>query len=106
MLGLAGRVGDIFNVTSRTAKGEETNQTEVLKGRDYVYGVAKRTGRKTKPAYAMSLRGDRYTPEAYAKQIESSIESDAKYLVTYFLRDENYIDNMRNFAREVMPSFT
>ncbi len=105
MLGLAGRLGDIFNVTSRTAQGEETSQAEVQESVDYVYEVARKAGRTGKPAYAMSLRGDRYTPETYAKGVESAIELDAKYLVTYFPRDEKYLDYMSNFAREVMPSF-
>jgi alkanesulfonate monooxygenase SsuD/methylene tetrahydromethanopterin reductase-like flavin-dependent oxidoreductase (luciferase family) len=106
MLGLAGRHGDIFNVTSRTATGEETSQSEVLKCRDYVYEAARKAGRPSKPAYAVSLRGSRYTPESYAERVESAIELGAKYLITYFPRDEKYLDYMRSFAGEVMPSFT
>jgi alkanesulfonate monooxygenase SsuD/methylene tetrahydromethanopterin reductase-like flavin-dependent oxidoreductase (luciferase family) len=106
MLGLAGRRGDIFNVTSRTATGEETGLEEVLKGRDFVYEVARKENRSGKAVFAMSLRDDRYSPENYVKKIESAIELDAKYLVTYFPRDEKYLENMRNFATDVMPSFT
>ena len=54
----------------------------------------------------MSLRGNRYTPETYAKNIESAIELDAKNLVTYFPRDEKYLDYMSNFAKDIMPSFS
>jgi alkanesulfonate monooxygenase SsuD/methylene tetrahydromethanopterin reductase-like flavin-dependent oxidoreductase (luciferase family) len=106
MLGLAGRYGDFFNVTSRTAEGEETSESEVQKGRDYVYSVARKAGRSGKAAYAVDLRGSRYTAEVYTKIIESAIQSDAKYMITYFPRDENYLDYVKSFAREVMPSFT
>jgi alkanesulfonate monooxygenase SsuD/methylene tetrahydromethanopterin reductase-like flavin-dependent oxidoreductase (luciferase family) len=106
MLGLAGRLGDIFNVTLRTAKGEETSPAEVKKGIDYVYRIAKKSGLTKKPAYSMSIRENQYTPEKYKKSIESAIEQNATYLATYFPRDENYLEYMRNFAKEVMPSFT
>jgi alkanesulfonate monooxygenase SsuD/methylene tetrahydromethanopterin reductase-like flavin-dependent oxidoreductase (luciferase family) len=106
MLGLAGRRGDMFNVTSRTARGEETSQEEVLKNRDYVYDVAEKVGRPGKVAYAMSLRGNQYSPEIYSEKIEAAVELDAKYLVTYFPRDHKYLDYVRSFASEVMPSFT
>lgn len=105
MLGLAGRSGDIFNVTSRTAMGEETGQEEVLKGRDFVYEVSRKANRSDKPAYAMSLRGDKYSPERYIESIESAIELDAKYLVTYFPRDHKYLEYVKNFATDIMPSF-
>jgi hypothetical protein len=47
-----------------------------------------------------------HSPKIYPKKIEEAIESDAKYLITYFPREHKYLDYMRNFASEVMPSFT
>lgn len=106
MLRLAGRYGDIFNVASRTAKGEEVGEEEVLKGRDYVFEAARKSNRDGMVAYAMSLRRNQYTSSQYAEDIESSIEKGASYLVTYFPRDKNYIEHMKNFSEAVMPSFT
>jgi len=105
MLRLAGRYGDLFNVTSRTANGEEVGQEEVLKSRDYVFEVARNACRGDEVAYAMSLRRNQYDPKNYADDIESAIGMGAKVLVTYFPRDDDYIENMRNFAKEIMPSY-
>jgi alkanesulfonate monooxygenase SsuD/methylene tetrahydromethanopterin reductase-like flavin-dependent oxidoreductase (luciferase family) len=106
MLRLAGKYADIFNVAPRTAKGEEVRREEILKSRDAVLEVAGRANRIDKIAYAVSLRGTQYDPRNYFLGIESAIELGAKFLVTYFPRDKDYLKNMKNFADEVMPSFT
>lgn len=105
MLRLAGKYGDLFNVTSRTAEGEEVGQEEVLKGRDYVFETARKAGREDKVAYAMSLRRSRYDPKNYADDIESALGMGVKCLITYFPRDGDYFEYMRNFAKEIMPSY-
>ena len=105
MLGLAGRLGSIFNVNPGTAKGEVANQAEVLKGIDYVYDAARKSGR-SEPAYAIDVRADRYNSADYMQKVETAMALGAKYIVTYFQRDNNYIDYMRKFSREVIPSFT
>jgi hypothetical protein len=106
MLRLAGIYGDLFNVTSQTAKGEEVSEEQVLKDRDYVFDVARKFNRYSKVAYAMDLRRNQYDQNQYAEDIESAIEKGARFLVTYFPRDKNYIECMKNFAEEIMPSFT
>ncbi len=106
MLRLAGQYADLFNVTSRTAIGEDVGEAEALKGRDYVLKAAKHFHREGKVAYARDLRRPQYRPRQYAEDIEASIAKGASYLVTYFPRDKNYIGYMKHFAEEVMPSFT
>jgi alkanesulfonate monooxygenase SsuD/methylene tetrahydromethanopterin reductase-like flavin-dependent oxidoreductase (luciferase family) len=106
MLGLAGRLGDIFNVNPRTARGEVASQSEVLEGKDYVYDVAKKAGRPIKPAYTIDVRSNQYNSTEYMKKVESVIALGAKYVVTYFPRDKKYVDYLREFSREVIPSFT
>lgn len=106
MLRLAGKYGDLFNVTSQTAKGEEVSEEQVLKDRDYVFDVARKFNRNSKMAYAMDLRRNQYDQNQYAEDIEAAIEKGARFLVTYFPRDKNYIEYMKNFAEEIMPSFT
>jgi alkanesulfonate monooxygenase SsuD/methylene tetrahydromethanopterin reductase-like flavin-dependent oxidoreductase (luciferase family) len=105
MLGLAGKYGDLFNVTSRTAKGEETGHEEVLKGRDYVFEAARKANRAGKVDYAMSLRRNQYEQNKYIEDIDSAINLGAKSLVTYFPRDENYMEYVRDFAKEIIPSY-
>jgi hypothetical protein len=53
----------------------------------------------------MDLRGDQYDPKKYTEDIESAIEKGVRYLVTYFPRDKNYLEYMKNFAEKVMPLF-
>jgi alkanesulfonate monooxygenase SsuD/methylene tetrahydromethanopterin reductase-like flavin-dependent oxidoreductase (luciferase family) len=106
MLRLAGKYGDLFNVTSRTAKGERVDQKEVLEGRDYVFEVARKANRTDMVGYAMDLRRERYDSKEYVDDIESAIEQGAKYLITRFPRDEDYFKHLREFGKDVMPSYT
>jgi len=46
-----------------------------------------------------------YDPEAYVERVQSAEDSGAEYYLTTFLRGEGFIDSMRGFAEEVMPSF-
>ena len=81
------------------------NQAEVLKGINYIYDAARKSGR-SEPAYAIDVRADRYNSADYMQKVETAMALGAKYIVTYFQRDNNYIDYMRKFSREVIPSFT
>jgi alkanesulfonate monooxygenase SsuD/methylene tetrahydromethanopterin reductase-like flavin-dependent oxidoreductase (luciferase family) len=105
MLKIAGKYADIFNVASSTAKGEEADKKEIQESRDIVLETAREANRADKIAYALDVRRSRYDPKDYSDDIESAIELGAKFLITYFPRDKDYLDNMKNFAKEVMPSF-
>lgn len=105
MLGLAGRRGDLFNVASQTAEGDEVEPSEVMKGRDYVFEAAKAANRADKVAYALNLRRSQYDSKKYSEDIDAAIELGASYLITYFPAGEHYLDHLKNFAKEVMPSY-
>lgn len=105
MLRFAGRRADIFNVASSTASGEEVSEEELQKARDLVLETARKENRIDKIAYAKDLRRRQYEPKGYSEDIELAIRLGAKYLITGFPRDKNYLEYLKNFAREVMPSF-
>jgi alkanesulfonate monooxygenase SsuD/methylene tetrahydromethanopterin reductase-like flavin-dependent oxidoreductase (luciferase family) len=106
MLGLAGRRGDLFNVTSQTAEGDEVEEREVTEGKEYVFTTAKNANRANKVGYAINLRRSQYNSKKYSEDIEAAIKSEASYLITYFPPGELYLDHLKNFAKEVMPSYT
>lgn len=105
MLRLAGKYADIFNVASTTANGETASEEEIQESRDLVYETAKKENRADRIAYAKDLRRNQYDPKNYSDDIEAAIGLGAKYLITSFPRDRDYLEYMKNFAVEVMPSY-
>ena len=104
MLRFAGRYGDLFNVAHGTAAGEDVSEEEILQGRDIVLEAARKANRHDKIAYVRELRATKDL-KGYSKVIELAIKLGAKYCISYFPRDGNYLEDMRRFAKEVMPSF-
>ena len=105
MLRFAGKYANIFNVASTTAKGETVDEEEIQKSRDTVLETARKLNRADKIAYAKDLRRSQYNPKDYSDDAESAIEMGTKFLITYFPRDRDYLKHIKNFAKEVMPSF-
>ena len=66
---------------------------------------AKEANRADNIVYAMGIRRTYYNAKNYFRDIESAIELGAKFLITYFPREKNYIQYMKNFAKDVMTSF-
>ena len=87
-----------------TAAGEDVSEEEILQARDIVLESARKANRLDKIAYVRELRATKDLKD-YSKAIESAIMLGAKYCISYFPRDGNYLEDMRRFAREVMPSF-
>jgi len=104
MLRFAGRYGDLFNVAGGTAAGEDVGEEEILQARDVVLEAARKANRLDKIAYVRELRATKDLND-YSRGIEQAIRLDAKYCIVYFPRDGNYIEEMRRFAKEIMPSY-
>ncbi len=100
MLRMAGRYGDICFIAPWT-------QIPFGKAKEIVLQEARKRGRQSSVAFAMGTpRG----PERFdLKQSEESVSAAAKegclYYVVPFSRD-NYVQNMKDFAKQVIPSFS
>jgi alkanesulfonate monooxygenase SsuD/methylene tetrahydromethanopterin reductase-like flavin-dependent oxidoreductase (luciferase family) len=99
MLKLAGKYADICYIMSQTPEDYE-------KMKDKVLMAAKRTKRADKIAFMAGAMGSRtpYDSMEYIKRVETAVETGANYFLTAFPRTE-FIDAMRSFSKEVMPSF-
>lgn len=103
MLRLAGRYADICYVMSR-----DMNIEEIQKSKEKVLKSAERVNRADKIAFASgfpSTRQDQYDPNEYFRNIESAVECGATYYITPFPATQDFVRYMKNFAKEIMPTF-
>jgi len=99
MLRLAGRHADICYIMTMGGESYEEGKAKVLK-------AAERAGRADKVAFMAGSMGARepYDPKGYSGKVEAAKEVGAGYFLTAFPRNA-FIDSMRRFAEEVMPSY-
>jgi len=99
MLKLAGRYADICYIMSQTPEYYEEMKDKVLR-------AAERANRADKIAFMIGAMGSRlpYDSMEYSKRVEMAVETGASYFLTAFPRTE-IIESMRNFSKEIMPSF-
>ena len=97
MLKLAGRYADICYPLPR----------DYEKGKEKVLRSAKRVDRVDKIAFMAGALSSTtlYNKKEYFGKVEAAIETGASYFLTPFPQTEEFIDSMRRFAREVIPSF-
>lgn len=105
MLRLAGRYADICYIPR--FRGAEGYQERYKEAKDIVLRAAEEVNRVDKIAFMAGAIGSRdpHDPREYSKMVEAAKEMGATYFLTSFPRDEETIDSMRGFAKEVMPSF-
>jgi len=99
MLRLAGRHADICYIMTMGGESYEEGKAKVLR-------AAKRADRADKVAFMAGSMGARepYDPRAYSGKVEAAREVGAGYFLTAFPRNA-FIDSMRRFSEEVMPSY-
>jgi alkanesulfonate monooxygenase len=99
MLMLAGKYADICYIMSQTPEEYEKMKDKALR-------AAKRTNRADKIAFMTGAMGSQppYNSMEYIKKVETAIETGASYFLTAFPQIE-FIDSMRSFSKEIMPSF-
>ena len=99
MLRLAGRHADICYIMTMGGESFEEGKAKVLR-------AAERAGRADKVAFMAGSMGARepYDPRGYLGKVEAAREVGAGYFLTAFPRNA-FIDSMRRFAEEVMPSY-
>ncbi|OLS27936.1 MAG: Alkanesulfonate monooxygenase [Candidatus Heimdallarchaeota archaeon LC_2] len=101
MLNLAGRYGDIVFVP--TWGGLE----KAAEGRQRVLDSARKYNRADKIGFMSgTMMGPPVTEiNSFMKAIEAAQENGDKYFLPSFGRDENTMNLLRQFSKEVMPSF-
>jgi alkanesulfonate monooxygenase len=99
MLKLAGRYADICYIMSQTPEDYAVMKDQVLK-------AAERANRVDKIAFMTGAMGSRrpYDSREYVKRVEMAVETGASYFLTAFPQTE-FINSMKNFSKDVMPSF-
>ncbi len=102
MLALAGQYGDIIFIPPRG--GPE----KVQEGRERVVKSAKKYDREDKISFMSgTMMGPRITEiDAFMKFVETSKNNGDAYFLPSFDRSESGFDLMKNFANEIIPSFT
>jgi alkanesulfonate monooxygenase SsuD/methylene tetrahydromethanopterin reductase-like flavin-dependent oxidoreductase (luciferase family) len=102
MLALAGRYGDIVFIPPWG--GPE----KVVEGRQRVLKSARKYNREDKIGFMSgTMMGTQVTDiDAFMKAVDTAQEKGDKYFLPSFGRDENTMNLMRDFAKEVMPSFS
>jgi alkanesulfonate monooxygenase SsuD/methylene tetrahydromethanopterin reductase-like flavin-dependent oxidoreductase (luciferase family) len=104
MLQMAGRYSDICFIPQFRpgAKPED-----YLEGKRKVMGAAEQANREDQITFMAGSLGSwrPYDSEESSKEVERAVELGASYFLTSFSRNENIINSMRKFAKEVMPSF-
>lgn len=103
MLRIADKYADICYVPSRDVKEED-----IQKSKRRVTKAAEKANRANKIAFVAGFIGSgqtKYEPKEYCKNVESAVEAEATYYLTSFPKNEEFIKSMRNFAKEIMPSF-
>jgi alkanesulfonate monooxygenase SsuD/methylene tetrahydromethanopterin reductase-like flavin-dependent oxidoreductase (luciferase family) len=100
MLKLAGKYADICYIMSQTPDAYDAMKATVLR-------VAESAKRADKLAFMTGAMGSRspYDSNAELKKVEAAVDTGASYFLTAFPQTE-YLDAMRSFSSEVMPSFT
>ncbi len=101
MLALAGRYGDIVYVPPWG--GPE----KVVEGRQRVLESARKYNREDKVGFMSgSMMGPPVTEiDVFRNSIQTAQANGDKYYLCSFGRDENTMDLMREFSREIIPSF-
>ncbi|MEM3031565.1 MAG: LLM class flavin-dependent oxidoreductase, partial [Nitrososphaerota archaeon] len=100
MLRLAGKYADICYIPPWVKMGVE-------KAREVVDAAASEAGRLGKIAYAggrTSPPTPRFEPGVYFRDLEKAVNAGCSYYVVSFPRS-SYVESMRRFASEVMPSY-
>lgn len=102
MLKLTGRYADICYLFPRIQTPEAYDQVK-----EKVLTEATQVGRADKIAFMAGplITTTPYDPRAHSNQVETAVKTGASYYLSSFLRNEQFIDSMRRFASEVMPSF-
>jgi alkanesulfonate monooxygenase SsuD/methylene tetrahydromethanopterin reductase-like flavin-dependent oxidoreductase (luciferase family) len=102
MLKLAGKYADICYTPRLSAK------TDIAAMRDTVLQAAKRANRVNKLAFLggtiFTFRTS-YNPEQYVRRIEQSRNAGDKYYLVALPRSKAFFDNLKSFAKDIMPSF-
>jgi hypothetical protein len=101
MLALAGRYADICYIMSHSQTPETYREMK-----EKVLKAAKKYNRTNAVAFMTGSMGSMtpYDLNEYSKRVEEGIEAGASYYLTAFPR-KTYIESMRRFAREIIPSF-
>lgn len=101
MLKLAGRYADICYVP------QFQSPESYAEGKEKVLKAAKRVNRANTIAFMAGAMGSTgpYNSKEYRGKVEAAEETGASYFLTSFPRNEEIIDSMRKFAKEVIPSF-
>jgi len=101
MLRLAGKYGDICYIPKwMSGDSPEEARTKVLE-------AARRANREDKLAFMEGEMGamSRVDLVDYPRRIEAALEDRAEYYMVAFPMGKGYLDSMRKFACEVMPSY-
>jgi hypothetical protein len=100
MLKLAGRLGDICFLMSQTS-------SEYRVGKEKVMESARKHNRTDKIAFMAGSMGSRgpYDLNRYSERVDSAVEFGASYFLTSFPRTNTFIESMRRFSKDVMPSY-
>jgi len=100
MLRMAGRYGDICFIPQWV-------KMPVEKARAIVTQEAKRAGRQNKVSFAVGSpvhRDQKFDMKAVEQSVQKAAESGYLYYVIPFLQ-EGFMESMREFAKQVMPSY-
>ncbi len=102
MLKLAGRYADICYIFPRTQTPEAYKKVK-----EKVTREAMIVGRADKIAFMVGppITTNPYNLRECFNKVEAAIEIGASYYLASFPRNEKFIDSMRSYAREIMPSF-
>ena len=98
MLRMAGKYADICLIPPWSG-------TDLRKSREIVKEAAKKNSRESKIAFAsISFSREGYNERQVMKEISASKDQGNDYFIIGFPRDR-YIETMKEFAKNVMPSF-
>jgi alkanesulfonate monooxygenase SsuD/methylene tetrahydromethanopterin reductase-like flavin-dependent oxidoreductase (luciferase family) len=101
MLKLAGRYADICYIMSQFQNPGvyEDNKKTVLE-------AAQKANRVDKVAFMAGVMGSRspYNLKEYSQRVEEAVEGGSSYFLTALPRN-SYIESMKKFAKEIIPSF-
>jgi alkanesulfonate monooxygenase SsuD/methylene tetrahydromethanopterin reductase-like flavin-dependent oxidoreductase (luciferase family) len=100
MLRMAGRYGDICYIPMWGGNIEDNWKI--------VLDAAEKAGRRDKLAIMMGDMGAMRSKDSdgHIASIEAAVENGAEYYMVAFQRGEDYIDSMKKFATEIIPSFS
>ena len=101
MLKLAAKYADICYIPPWN--GTETRET----AKQLVLTEAKKHGRADKIAFMANGTASEgsYNSKEYSTRVEKAVEENAAHFLVSFPRNSEYINTVKKFAREVMPSF-